>query len=86
MKEKIRKTLNNLFDALPLDSHREYVGTSVDQGNSDFYITLALVFGGLLNSWGYSIYSLIAGGIVLHILNFLAWKAEPLQQKAMRHR
>lgn len=84
--KKIRKILSNFFDALPLDSHREYVSSSVDQGNADLYVTLALVFGALLNSWGYSIYSIIVGGIVLHIANFLAWRAEPLHHKAMRHK
>jgi len=86
VKEKIRKILNNLFDALPLDAHREYVGTSVDQGNSDIYITVALILGWLMQSWSFNLYTVIGIGIGFHILNFLAWRAEPLHHKAMRHK
>lgn len=86
-KDKLRNVLEGIFSSLPLSQHRKYVGSKTDQGSKDFWVIAYMGLSAwLVGSYNWSILAVISLGFLVHILNFLAWRAEPLQQKAMRNR
>ena len=89
MKKKAEGILQNFFNSLPLDSHREYVGTvEVDHGTADLNVLYGLIIGYIITGLNvdFSLVGVIVAFLVIHIGNFLVWRAEPLHHKAMRYR